>query len=140
MCLIRDRLISFGLRRQHRPQDADSEWVPIEETDFGMEIVYPKFVDIDHKMGMVKAFIWLCKLTDIMSKVAVFQDNNRYERKWSDDLVSRDFIRSESEEVVVFDKQLRSWKQEYQQTNSDFIHEVPAGRSVIFLYNMLVCE
>jgi hypothetical protein len=140
MCLIRDRLISFGLRRPHRLQEAESDWALIKETDFGIEVLHPRYVDVGYKRAMAKAFISLCKLTDIMRTIAVFQENNRFEREWSEGSISREAIMTELTEVSRFDKQLKDWKDEYKEFNKKVLENTALGQSLIFVYNIVVCE
>lgn len=140
MCLIRDRLISFGLRRPHRLQEAESDWAQIEESEFGAEVIFPRFVDTQTKKTTVRAFIWFCRLTDIMRTIAVFQENNRFEREWSDGHLDRQALISELTQVSIFDRQLKDWRRDYEKSLGSVLKDTTLRRSLIHSYSLIVCE
>jgi Fungal specific transcription factor domain len=120
-CLMRDRLISFALRRNYRIQEAKSTWPLVEVSDFGLEVMFPKYVDVKTKRAVIDAFIWLCKLSDIIRDVAIFHENNSFGREWSDSRIERAEIVPEITQVTQFDNQLKNWREGYLKINGEFV-------------------
>jgi hypothetical protein len=120
-CLMRDRLISFALRRNYRIQEAKSTYPLVEISDFGLEVMFPKFVDVKTKRAVIDAFICLCKLSDIIRDVAIFHEENSFGREWSDSRIERADIVPEITKVTQFDNKLKKWREEYLKLNGEFI-------------------
>jgi hypothetical protein len=137
---LRDRLISFGLRRPYRIQDATSIWPIISKEDFGREATSPKFANVKTKRAAIEAFIWLCKLSNIMRDIAVFHENNRFDREWSDSHIGGAAVMPELTRVQEFDSQLKSWKDGYLKVNGDIIKFTMAGTSKMPSYVLIINE
>lgn len=118
---MRDRMISFALRRNYRIQEAKSNWPLVEVSDFGLEVMFPRFVDVKTKRAVIDSFIWLCKLSDIIRDVAIFHENNSFGREWSDSRIERADIVPEISQVTQFDNRLKKWREGYLKVNGDFI-------------------
>ena len=139
-CLLRDRLISIALRRPYRIHEAKSSWPIISEADFGLEVMFPQFITVKTKRSTIDAFIWLCKLSDIMRDIAVFQEEKRFDREWSDSLINQASIMGEASRVLQFDSQLRNWREEYLKVNSQYITALKPGSPKIPNYVLMICE
>lgn len=71
-CLLRDRLVAFGLRRTQRlHQEPLSHSLPTLD-DFGVEAQCPNFLDNSYKMLCISNFIAQCKLSIVMAKILKF--------------------------------------------------------------------
>ncbi|KAJ0420299.1 hypothetical protein BJY00DRAFT_313238 [Aspergillus carlsbadensis] len=72
-CLTRDRFTTFGLRRGHDLQTCGFASIRTPDlADFGFEAVFPRFTDIEVKQVLIRCFIWLCKLSDIVRSIVIF--------------------------------------------------------------------
>ena len=120
-CLIRDRLTSFGLRRPYRLHEPALGWKAVTERDFGLETIFPRYVSVLSKRDTIAAFLWLCKLTDIVSAMTVFQEDSRFEREWSDNVKDRTEITRELQQISMFDAQLKKWRKEFQKESEEAI-------------------
>jgi hypothetical protein len=58
------------------------------------------------------AFIWLCKLSEIMAGIAVFQQQTNFSREWNGVAVGEST--SELEEVIGFDREIGKWKDTFE--------------------------
>ncbi|PVH74660.1 hypothetical protein DL98DRAFT_658625 [Cadophora sp. DSE1049] len=113
-CLIRDRVLALGMRRPHRLHKAPSLTHDhlITSSDFGLEAQYPSYLDVESKQLAMLSFIWFCKLSKIMARIAVVKGRMRFERDWDGDSgVDEDEGRVEEGlmEMDVFERELRGW-------------------------------
>ena len=139
-CLLRDRLISIAMRRPYRIHEAKSSWPLVTEADFGLEVMFPKFITVKTKKSLIQAFIWLCKLSDVMRDIAVFHEQTRFDREWSGKRIDQAKIMSEASRVSQFDTQLRSWREEYLKVNGEYIASLKVGTSKFPNYVLMICE
>jgi hypothetical protein len=139
-CLLRDRLVSIALRRPYRIHEAKSTWPIVNEADFGLEVMFPKFMIARTKRTMIDSFIWLCKLSDIMRDIAVFHEKKRFDREWSNSLIGSATILAEELQVSQFHIQLRDWKEGYLKLNGEYIKSLTPGSSKMPNYVLIICE
>ena len=137
-CLLRDRLVSIGLRRPNRIQEAKSTWPIVDLADFGLEAMFPKFTDVKAKRAVIEAFIWLCKLSDILRDVAVFHEKNYFARSWTGAGMDKDAIMPELNQVSEFDSRLNDWKEGYLEINGDCIRSPRPSASKMPNYVMII--
>lgn len=137
-CLLRDRLVAMGLRRPYRLQEAKSTWPVVDKSDFGLEVMFPKFISVDTKRAMIDSFIWLCKLSDIMRDLSVFHESNRFDREWSDSHIDGAAIMPELTKVSGFDSRLRSWEDGYRKINGEFIKSFIPGQCKMPNYVLII--
>lgn len=138
--MLRDRLISFGLRRFHRLQEVEQSFGMVEEADFGLELAFPRHIDIHSKRDSIACFVKLCELSDVVKEIAVFHENLRFEREWSDSFATREAIVPELAKVAHLENQLREWKQTFQTCFSTSQPPISAGSSILPLYTVMICE
>lgn len=113
-CLIRDRVLALGMRRPHRLHKAPSLTYDhlITCSDFGLEAQYPSYLDIESKQLSMLSFIWFCKLSKIMARIAVVKGRMRFERDWDGNSgADQDEARVEKglKEMDGFERELRGW-------------------------------
>jgi hypothetical protein len=139
-CLLRDRLVSIALRRAYRIQEVKVSWPVVDVTDFGLEVMFPKFVDVKAKRAAIEAFIWLCKLSDIIRDVAVFHERNCFHRTWSGSLIDKAALMPELNQVSQFDCRLKNWKEGYLKVNGDYIRSPKPNMSKMPNYVQIINE
>jgi hypothetical protein len=128
----------MGLRRAYRIQETKSTWPTINKYAFGLELMFPRFMDIMTKEAMIEAFIWLCKLSDIIRDIAVFQERNRFDRKWSDSRIDKEDIMPEFNQVSQFDCQLKSWREGYLEVIGNYINSPKPGFCKVPNYALII--
>ncbi|RDL40752.1 Uncharacterized protein BP5553_00731 [Venustampulla echinocandica] len=111
-CLVRDRVLALGMRRPYRLHKAPFEEEMISQVDFGMEATSPLFTALESKQASMLAFIWLCKLSEIMAAIAVFQRRNKFSREWAGE--SAGTSTEELQDVRAFDEDLSQWKEGFE--------------------------
>lgn len=139
-CLLRDRLISFALRRAYRIQEAKATWPVVSISEFGLEVMFPRFMDVKTKRTVLEAFIWSCELTDILRDVAVFHENNSFDREWSGGLIDKAQIVPEITQVSQFDNRLKNWKEGYLKLTGDYIKSLLPRSCRLPNYVLIICE
>jgi len=92
------------------------------------------------KRTTIDSFIWLCKLSDIMRDIAVFQEKKRFDREWSNTLLNSAAIIPEASQVSQFENRLKNWKEEYVKVNGDYIRTLRPGTSKMPNYVLIICE
>jgi hypothetical protein len=110
--MVRDRVLALGMRRPYRLHKAPYEEQLISQLDFGVEAASPSYTDIETKRISILAFVWLCKLSEIMAAIAVFQRRNRFLRDWDGESVGSSA--SELKEAMEFDRDLCKWKEDFE--------------------------
>ncbi|KAF4630029.1 hypothetical protein G7Y89_g8117 [Cudoniella acicularis] len=134
-CIVRDRVLALGMRRPYRLHKAPFEEDLISQLDFGLEARSPSStVDMQSKQTAILAFIWLCKLSEIMAAIAIFQQRTRFSRAWNGDSIGNSM--SELDEVRIFDRDLSKWKEDFEGDASDVIlghgnQDVPTPVSIL---------
>lgn len=78
---------------------------------FGLESAFPRFVDVQSKRRMTSAFIYLCKLSDIMMAITVFTGDKTENMN--------DSLRAVSEPVMEIHR-LRALDAQLMQGQSEF--------------------
>lgn len=112
-CLVRDRILALGMRRPYRLHRGPCEEALLTPTDFDLKVTADQQrTDIQSKRIAILAFVWLCKLSEIMAAIAVFQRQTRFSREWNGEDV-RDST-SELEQVTAFDRDIREWKEQFE--------------------------
>ena len=139
-CLMRDRLVACGLRRAYRIQEVKAVWPVVKQIDFGLEVMFPRFIDTETKHAMIDAFIWLCKLTDIMRDIAVFHETNRFDREWAGGHASEATVVPSLTRVSQFDGLLRNWKTGYQEAYDYLITTPVPYRCKMPNYILVIAE
>jgi len=124
-CLVRDRVLALGMRRPYRLHRAPFEETLISQVDFGLERKYPSYTDFQSKQISMLAFIWLCKLSEIMAAIAVFQRRTRFSRDWNGESIQTSV--EELLDVVKLEQELRKWKEEFEAAAVDVVkdHDYP---------------
>lgn len=84
----------------------------VTPTDFGLESTAYDVPEMQTRRIATMAFIWLCKLSEIMAAIAVFQQQTRFSREWNG--VTLGDSTSEFEDVIAFDRGIRKWKDEFE--------------------------
>ena len=131
-------MTSFGLRRPYRLHESKSGWKTVTDKDFGLEAIFPRFVSVHSKHNTIAAFLWLCKLSEIGAAITLFQEDNRFEREWSDQLKDRTEVTRELHQVSTFDFQLKQWKKDTQKACEEAINVAPVGTSKMPFYILRV--
>ena len=72
-CLVRNRILALGMRRPYRLHRGPSEEDMFSQLDFSFEATSYPSVELQLKQIATLAFLWLCKLSEIMAAIAVFQ-------------------------------------------------------------------
>lgn len=103
----------------------------ITAEDFGLESTEPSFSDLPSKRIAMLAFIWLCKLSETMAGIAVFQQQVKFSKDWNGTTDSS----SDLEEVYKFDRQLEKWNADFEKSLSDLLGDSKRSYStpVVFL-------
>jgi hypothetical protein len=141
-CVVRDRVLAIGLRRPHRLHKVPSEVAVISEQDFGSEEVAPFYTDIGSKRMEILAFIWLCRLSEIMAAIAAFQNRINFDRDWNG--AGSGDNSAELEDVILLDRRLDSWRASFEiavheATVEDDNHRpVPVSVSILYILHWLV--
>jgi hypothetical protein len=102
-------MLALGMRRPQRLHKSNAKTPLLNERDFGLEVMFPRYVSVAGKKGQVVLFIMLCKLSNIMEDIAVFQRTVKFSDAWDND---ENVGPQEIESVVVFDQALKSWRRD----------------------------
>jgi hypothetical protein len=140
-CIVRDRVLAIGMRRPHRLHRVPSEVFIISAKDFGLEEVTPFYTNTESKRIEILAFIWLCKLSEIMAAIAVFQNRINFDRDWNG--ASSGSSSTELEEIIILDGRLEFWRDSfksavYEATGDDDHLAVPVPVSVLYILHQFV--
>ncbi|KIW32350.1 uncharacterized protein PV07_03903 [Cladophialophora immunda] len=118
-CVLRDRLVSVGLRRLHRLHKVESRWGPVTTMDFGAEAVLPQFMGAESKRIMMAAFIWMCDLTQLINDIGTFHVDRKFQREWRDVSSSgdsdHDLLLDEMLQCSAYESRLKEWKVRFKQ-------------------------
>ena len=131
-CIIRNRLIAFGLRR---PKQLCTAWrsgpLPRSE-DFGLEAVCPKFSDNKAKSDMIDTFISLCHLSEIMKEVVLaFRERVKLTKKRPHMVRRQTFGPEGLYRIFALDGKLISWRLEYNKVLSRTTSRMPRSEVTI---------
>jgi hypothetical protein len=105
-------MLALGMRRPYRLHRGPFEEDLISELDFSFETASYLATEIHSKRIVIFAFIWLCKLSEIMAAIAVFQRQSKFSREWNGVQVGNNT--SELDEVIAFDQEIKKWKDEFE--------------------------
>lgn len=111
------------MRRPYRLHRGPSEEDMISQLDFRLDAASYATDEIQQKEIANLAFIWLCKLSEIMAAIAVFQQRTRFSREWNGESIRNSI--SELVEVTAFDRDIRKWKDEFEADVDDVIGNQP---------------
>lgn len=136
--MVRDRVLALGMRRPYRLHKDPFEEPLISELDFGLEATSPFYTDIQSKRVSIMGFIWLCKLSEIMAAIAVFQRRHRFSRDWDGD--AGGINASELEEVSGFDQDLKDWQQSFEAEATDIAGRDGKDSAIPFIILRVVCK
>ncbi|KAL2430662.1 hypothetical protein ABEF95_012376 [Exophiala dermatitidis] len=115
-CVLRDRLVSVGLRRLHRLHKIESRWGPVTTADFGAEAVCPQFMGVESKRVMMSAFIWMCNLIPLICGIGTFHANRKFQWEWRDvSSANHDLLLEELMQCSAYESQLKEWKTRFKQ-------------------------
>ncbi|KAF2093873.1 hypothetical protein NA57DRAFT_80874 [Rhizodiscina lignyota] len=135
-CLNRDRQTSFALRRLHRMRENDSAWTHVTELDFGAEAFMPSFTDIEGKKAIISAFIWLCKLGDLIAEIGMFQLHSLLARGQAGDTTD---LMAEMTRISDFEYQLQSWRKQFMNDNQPYLEKpMPQISKVTLLFLQVI--
>jgi len=77
-CLLRDRLLAFGLYRCRSLHEDTSAGTLLSQEDFGLELANPKFMDKTSKQRSIKNFIHQCELSQSIAQILRFQEQGKH--------------------------------------------------------------
>lgn len=86
--------------------------------------MFPRYMDAKTKRTVLEAFICLCDLSDIVRDVAVFHEENSFDREWSGGLIDKAAIVPEITQVSQFDNRLKNWKEGYLKLAGEYIKSI----------------
>lgn len=115
---VRNRLSSFILRRPDQSSSSSSA-KKLTLEDFRGDLSFPGFTGIGEKTRMVKAFISLCDLTNIMAEVLKFSQQQREGQDFGG-LNDKMFdIQAEKrlEKIASLEMDLTMWQREFEREN-----------------------
>jgi hypothetical protein len=98
-------MLALGMRRPYRLHRGPFEEDLISELDFSFEAASYLATEMHSKRIAIFAFIWLCKLSEIMAAIAVFQRQSKFSREWNGEQVGNNT--SELDEVIAFDQEIK---------------------------------
>jgi hypothetical protein len=136
--MVRDRVLALGMRRPYRLHKDPFQEPLISELDFGLEATSPLYTDVQSKRIAISGFIWLCKLSEIMAAIAVFQRRNRFSRDWDGDGIG--ISTSELEQVSAFERDLREWKEAFEAHAVDLAGRNEKDSAIPFIILRVVCK
>ncbi|PVH69062.1 hypothetical protein DL98DRAFT_661875 [Cadophora sp. DSE1049] len=115
-CIVRDRHLVVVLRRPYRLHHITATAVLPSERDFGIEATEPSFMDLPLKHLAILSFVWLCRLSEIMARIANFQRQVvQVFARWNGTVdVSSGF-----EEIYDLDRQLDQWRSNFETSVSE---------------------
>jgi hypothetical protein len=109
-CLLRDRLLALGLRRTQCLHEDRAALPMVSEEDFGLETVFPRYVDRASKLQSIDNFISQCELSQVVVRILRFQE--RRECAMEKGKPSGE-DKMELREVVSLHSQLMAWKEKF---------------------------
>ncbi|KIX06613.1 uncharacterized protein Z518_04589 [Rhinocladiella mackenziei CBS 650.93] len=112
-CRVRDRLVALGLRRLHRLHEKNSTWPMVTSADFGAEAICPKYMPLNSKKVMMGAFIWLCKLSELMAEIGEFQLKTGFDREWRGKPEETNAIMQRIVQTSKFESRVNAWVVEF---------------------------
>ena len=100
------------MRRPYRLHRGPSEEDMISQLDFRLDVESYTADEIQSKEIANLAFIWLCKLSEIMASIAIFQRKTNFSREWNGVSIGNSTL--ELEDVTALDRDIRKWKDEFE--------------------------
>ncbi|KAH7333080.1 hypothetical protein BKA65DRAFT_596698 [Rhexocercosporidium sp. MPI-PUGE-AT-0058] len=80
----------------------------ITEDDFGLEAKFPSYLDRESKHVSMLSFIWFCKLSKIMARIAVAKGRQKFERDWNGG-EDEEGVEEGLRKLDGFERELRGW-------------------------------
>jgi hypothetical protein len=121
-------MLALGLRNPHRLQSSTDAPVLLSEEDFGLESSYPSYVDVEQRRILMSTFIALCKLSNIMGAVAIFQRSASFTQNWNGNLDRLKLL--DLLQVIGFECQLRAWREDFDAVTREAV-DSDVHRSII---------
>ncbi|OQU97775.1 Fungal specific transcription factor domain-containing protein [Cladophialophora immunda] len=131
-CLIRNRMISLGLRRFTRLETRPDGRLP-ETTDFGKEVSRPHFTSPESKIYFTRAFALMCSLTRIMAE-SVWLPYREYNKPWSLPTDRRAFRLMKT--VGQLDEELEAWTFKFNRVYST-IREMAVPNADLVIFHLI---
>jgi len=127
------------MRRPYRLHKAPFEEELVSTSDFCSGPSVLQSTETGSKRISILAFIWLCKLSEIMAAIAVFQQRAKFSREWNGESVENS--KSELDEVTAFERDIIQWKQAFETDVNELTgcqddHDVPISISIL----RIVCK
>jgi len=114
-CIVRDRHLAVVLRRPYRLHNITTTGELPSYGDFSIEATEPSFLDLPSKRLAMLSFVWLCRLSEIMARIAHFQRQFRFSLEWNGTVD----VSSGSEEIYDLDRQLDEWRSNFEASMSE---------------------
>lgn len=131
-CIIRNRMISTGLRRPNLLKDRINSRLP-EIEDFGDEVFHPRFVSKEAKVYFARAFHLLCSLTSIIAECVLLQ-YRAYTEIW--ELPAGHPSAQLLKEVRALDNELTIWSVNFAQLYAN-VRDMAAPRTDLIIFHLL---
>jgi hypothetical protein len=100
-------MLALGMRRPDRLHKSNANQLFPNERDLGVEVILPQFTSVPRKRAHFALFIMLCKLSNIMEDIAVFQRTVKFSYAWNNGATVGP---QELQSVMAFDQALKSWR------------------------------
>jgi hypothetical protein len=107
-CLLRDRTIAFGLRRNHDLHDGSDTTGMAQDGDFGLEAHHYSFTEHSLKRRQIQAFINLCELSQVMASIMKMQKSLMNNIHYDETFASKEIVLLKPQ-ISKLDSELVSW-------------------------------
>ncbi|KAH7409041.1 hypothetical protein BKA64DRAFT_664044 [Cadophora sp. MPI-SDFR-AT-0126] len=109
-CIVRDRHLAVVLRRPYRLHHIPAITDLPSKRDFGIEAMDSSFVELSLKHLAILSFVWFCRLSEIMARIANFQRQFRFSLEWNGAVDGP----SGFAEIYELDRQLGQWRSSFE--------------------------
>jgi len=125
-------MLAIGMRRPNRLcHEGYTRKLPTER-DFGLEVLFSTDSTARLKRQQVVMFVLLCKLSDIMEEIALFQRNVTFFRDWN--VETQRISREEVSQVIKLEQELKSWRAELDRVTVDRVQRRTKRSRIPFIY------
>jgi hypothetical protein len=125
-------MLAIGMRRPNRLcHEGYTRKLPTER-DFGLEVLFSTDSTARLKRQQVVMFVLLCKLSDIMEEIALFQRNVTFFRDWS--VETQRISKEEVRQVIKLEQELKSWRAELDRVTVDRVQRRTKQSRIPFIY------
>ena len=131
-CIMRNRMISTGLRRPTLLRDQINSRLP-EIQDFGEEMTHPRFVSKQAKVYFARAFHLLCVLTSTIAECVQLQ-HRVYTEAW--ELPAVNPSAQLLKEVRTLEDELTVWNVNFAQLYAN-VRDMEAPRTDLVIFHLL---